>query len=65
MNEIDRDVLRDITRKLGALPKGKRHERTCPVCGKAFMGTARAVYCSQPCQLKAYRRRKKELGGTP
>jgi hypothetical protein len=33
----------------------KRVEHTCPVCGTVFTGTTRAVYCSSPCKLKAWR----------
>lgn len=53
----------ELARALGSLPKIKR-ERVCAVCGKTFLGTARALYCSASCKLKAqYQRRKaKDLG---
>jgi tRNA(Ile2) C34 agmatinyltransferase TiaS len=48
----------EAARLLGSLPKGKRHERVCPVCGTAFTSTARGVYCNPLCAAKAQTRRK-------
>jgi len=36
------------------------YKKSCPVCGTEFEGIAKRVYDSHACQVKAYRRRKKE-----
>ena len=36
------------------------YKKICPVCGTEFEGIAKRVYDSHACQVKAYRRRKKE-----
>jgi DNA repair exonuclease SbcCD ATPase subunit len=36
------------------------HRKVCPVCGTEFDGIARRVYDRLACQVKAYRKRKKE-----
>jgi hypothetical protein len=48
----------EAARALGSIPKAKRYPRTCPICGKEFMGTKRAVYCNRLCTAKAQTRRK-------
>jgi hypothetical protein len=48
----------EIGRLLGSLPKEKRYQRTCPICGKVFMSTKRGVYCNPLCTAKAQTRRK-------
>lgn len=37
----------------------QRTERTCQTCGKSFLGAGRALYCSDYCKVKAYRKRRK------
>jgi predicted nucleic acid-binding Zn ribbon protein len=37
----------------------KRGPRACTVCGKEFIATSRARYCSTSCKLKAYRERRR------
>jgi ribosomal protein S27AE len=32
-------------------------EKTCPQCGKTFMGTKKAIYCSKLCSNQASYRR--------
>jgi len=36
------------------------HTKTCPVCGTEFAGIAKRVYDTHACQVKAYRRRRKQ-----
>lgn len=36
------------------------YKKVCPVCGTEFDGIARRVYDKPACQVKAYRKRKKE-----
>lgn len=46
--------------KRGTKPGTKQErnfERVCAACGTTFMGTARAVYCSRACNLRAWRAR--------
>ena len=35
-------------------------EKTCPICGRKFVGSNKRKYCSDACRSKAYRMRKKE-----
>ena len=35
-------------------------EKTCPVCGRRFVGSNKRKYCSNACRAKAYRSRKKQ-----
>ena len=37
-----------------------RAPHTCVVCGAVFLGTVRAVYCSQPCKARAYYQRHRD-----
>lgn len=48
----------EAARLLGQTPKGRRYERVCPVCGKTFQGTARAVVCSRACGWTFQNRRR-------
>jgi len=36
------------------------YTKTCPVCGTEFSGIAKRVYDTHACQVKAYRRRRKQ-----
>jgi len=36
------------------------YAKTCPVCGTHFEGIAKRVYDRHACQVKAYRRRRKQ-----
>lgn len=56
----------EAARLLGKMPKGRRFERVCPVCGKTFMATARGVVCSRACgwTYQNRRRAKQSTGGT-
>jgi hypothetical protein len=36
------------------------YKKICPVCGAEFQGIAKRVYDTHACQVKAYRRRRKE-----
>jgi hypothetical protein len=40
------------------------YKKKCPVCGTEFEGIAKRIYDKHACQVKAYRRRKKERAGT-
>ena len=35
-------------------------EKTCPVCGRKFIGSNKRKYCSNACRAKAHRSRKKQ-----
>jgi hypothetical protein len=50
----------DAARLLGSLPKQRRYERECPVCGKQFRSTARGKFCSPVCRARDQMRRKTE-----
>lgn len=45
-------------------PSDTTSERHCEECGKAFMGTSRAKYCSGACKSKAKRRKAAANGAT-
>jgi hypothetical protein len=53
---LSRKQRSEIGRMLQALRKRRRF--TCPVCGKAFTGQGRRIYCTPACRQEAYRRRK-------
>jgi hypothetical protein len=40
------------------------YRKICPVCGTEFDGIAKRIYDRHACQVKAYRRRKKERADT-
>jgi hypothetical protein len=56
---LDDEARRAYAAYLGKLPKTKV-ERECIVCGKKFMGTKRALYCSRAHASKAWRDAKKD-----
>jgi hypothetical protein len=39
------------------------YKKICPICGTEFEGIAKRIYDRHACQVKAYRRRKKEGAG--
>jgi hypothetical protein len=57
-NPLTMELATEYARDLGKLPKTKV-ERECIVCGKKFMGTKRALYCSRAHASKAWRDAKK------
>jgi hypothetical protein len=52
------DNLSTAARQLASLRRV--YKKVCPVCGREFEGIAKRVYDSHACQVKAYRRRKRE-----
>ena len=36
------------------------YKKRCPICGVEFSGTARRIYNTRACQVKAYRNRLKD-----
>ncbi len=60
---MDATEITELARRLGKLPKRKRYQQTCPVCGRQFETTKRGIYCSANCRAKAqYRRRHQPTG---
>lgn len=43
----------------------RNFEHVCAQCGVTFMGTARAVFCSRACNLRAWRARQAKSEATP
>ena len=54
-------MAREVAYKRGSYER--KYEISCEVCGKTFMGTARAMYCTNACECKAKRARKKARSG--
>jgi hypothetical protein len=52
------DDLSTAARHLASLRRV--YKKVCPVCGTEFEGIAKRLYDTHACQVKAYRRRKKE-----
>jgi hypothetical protein len=50
-------------RRLAALKP--RYLATCRVCDRTFEGTAKAVYCSTPCRVRAWRAAKRQAAPAP
>jgi hypothetical protein len=48
----------DAARALAGMRK--RESKTCVVCGREFIGIARAKCCSNVCAARAYRQRNRE-----
>ncbi|TMB65192.1 MAG: hypothetical protein E6J43_12310 [Chloroflexi bacterium] len=53
-----KDELSAAARRLASLRRV--YAKTCPVCGTHFEGIAKRVYDRHACQVKAYRRRRKQ-----
>ena len=51
--DIDRS---EAAKALRAIPR-QRTERMCPICGKAFEGYGRQLYCGNACRQRAKYRR--------
>ncbi len=49
---------REAARLLGSLPKSRRYEVICPICGRSFKATSRARFCSSACRWTYHNRQK-------
>jgi hypothetical protein len=47
-------VPKEVKHASKSKPRFKRHRKTCPVCGKGFLGIPRALYCGDVCRHRAY-----------
>lgn len=54
MNEMGSEAARQLA------SMRRLYRKVCPVCGTEFDGIARRVYDKPACQVKAYRKRKRE-----